>query len=132
MPLTDQHHRVLRALGDTLLPSTGKGDVAGGDVVPGAVEELLASLDPVDVKRVGALLLLFEYAALPGFRRRFTKLDPARREAYVASWMTSRIAFRRVLYRAIRRLCTNAYYQAPEVWPSIGYDGPLVREGGVR
>ncbi len=59
---------MLRALGDTLLPSTGEGDAAGGDVVPGAVEEILSAMTPVDTKRVGSLLTLVDLAALPRFR----------------------------------------------------------------
>jgi hypothetical protein len=132
MPLDAPHHRVLRALGDTLLPSTGPGDPAGGDVVPAAVDELLSTFPEADVRRVGILLRVFEYGALPGYRRPFSKLPPPQREKYVAGWMTSRIAARRVIYRALRRICMNAYYQAPEVWPSLGYDGPLVGRGERR
>ena len=126
MPLSASHHRVLRALGDTLLPSTGAGDPSGGEVVPEAVEELLSAMTPVDTQRVGSLLTLFDLAALPRFGRPFSKLDDARRARYVGGWMRSRIALRRIVYRALRGLCMSAYYQDPRAWPALGYDGPLV------
>ena len=129
MPLSASHRRALRALGDTLLPSTGPGDPAGGDVVPAAVDELLAAMTPADLRRVGALLTFFDYSAVTRYGRRFSALGTDRRRRYLEGWMTSRIAPRRMIYRALRSLCMNAYYQAPQVWPSLRYDGPLVSRG---
>jgi hypothetical protein len=40
--------------------------------------------------------------------------------------MRSRLAPRRIVYRAIRELCASAYYNDERVWPMLGYDGPLV------
>jgi hypothetical protein len=127
MPLSHSHRHVLRALGDTLLPSTGPGDPAGGECVPDGVEEILAALTPAVERRVGALLTLFDYAAVARFGRPFRRLDGARRERYVAEWMTSRVALRRIVYRSLRSLCMSAYYQDPRAWPALGYDGPLVK-----
>src|SRR5580658_138253 len=72
MALSASNHRVLRALGETLLPSTGPGDPSGGEVVPAAVEELLSAMTPADTRRVGSLLTLFDLAALPRFLRPFS------------------------------------------------------------
>ena|SRR6185437_6585087 len=129
MPLSTAHRRALRALGDTILPSTGPGDPAGGDVVPEGVDELLAAMTPEDVRRVGTLLTLFDYSAIARYGRPFSRLAEDRRRRYLEGWMTSRIALRRVIYRALRGLCLNAYYQAPAAWPAMHYDGPLVGAG---
>ncbi len=130
MALSASNHRVLRALGETLLPSTGPGDPSGGEVVPAAVEELLSAMTPADTRRVGSLLTLFDLGALPRFLRPFSKLDDQKRAHYVTGSMTSRIAVRRIIYRALRGLCMNAYYQAPLAWPALGYEGPLVGRHG--
>jgi hypothetical protein len=132
MMLSAAHQRCLRALGDTLLPSIGSDDPRGGDLVPDGVEEILASMAPERVRRVGALLLLFEFAAVARFGRPFSWLDDDRRRRYVAGWMTSRIPQRRIIYRALRSLCMNAYYQNPRAWAAIGYSGPLVRRNEGR
>jgi hypothetical protein len=126
MLLSHSHRHVLRALGDTLLPSTGEDDPGGGDLVPDGVEEILSTMTAADVRRAGVLLTMFDLAAMPRFGRRFSGLDPARRERYLAGWMTSRIALRRIVYRTLRGLCMNAYYQSPRAWPALKYDGPLV------
>ena len=129
MPLSTAHRRALRALGDTMLPSTGPGDPGGGDVVPGAVDELLAAMTPEDLRRVGTLLTLFEYSAVARYGRPFSRLGDDQRRRYLEGWMTSRITLRRVVYRALRGLCMNTYYQDPKVWPAMHYDGPLVGAG---
>jgi hypothetical protein len=127
MALNTSHSRILRALGDTLLPSTGPGDPSGAEIVPDAVDELLASMTPADSKRVGALLVVFDLAALPAYGRRFSNLSEERRTRYVEGWMRSRLTLRRVIYRALRSLCLSTYYQDARTWSSMKYDGPLVR-----
>jgi hypothetical protein len=129
MPLSASHRRALRALGDTLLPSTGPGDPAGGDVIPAAVDDLLAAMTPADLRRVGALLTAFDYSAVARYGRRFSALAEGRRRRYLEGWMTSRVAVRRIVYRALRSLCMNAYYQDPTAWPAMHYEGPLVSRG---
>jgi hypothetical protein len=126
MPLTDAHRRTLRALGDTLFPSTGPDDPAGGDIVPGGVDALLAGMDADTVKKLGAVVSAFEVAALFRYGRTFSKLSDDKRFRYVDGWMRSRLAPRRIIYRALRVLCANAYYNDERVWPLLGYDGPLV------
>ncbi len=126
MPLTDAHRRTLRALGDTLFPSTGADDPAGGDIVPGGVDSLLAAMEPEVVKKLGLVVSAFELAAVVRYGKPFSKLSDAQRERYVDGWMRSRLAPRRVVYRTLRVLCANAYYNDERVWPLLGYDGPLV------
>lgn len=127
MPLRPMHRETLHALGDTLFPSLGEGDPAGGDVVPRAFEALHAELPPATQRQLGVALTLFELGALPGHRRRFSALGPAAREAYLASWMRSRVTFQRIVYRSLRELLAMLYYQDPATWPLIAYRGPIVR-----
>jgi hypothetical protein len=122
--LSPTHQRIVRALGDTLLPSTGEGDPGGGEVLPEALHELAAALPPADRNRIRMLLMAFDLAAIPRFGRPFSMLPEAKRERYVEGWMRSRIGARRIVYRALRTLCMTAYYQDARVWPALGYDGP--------
>jgi hypothetical protein len=126
MPLSDANRSTLRALGETLFPSTGPTDPSGADIVPDGVETLIAGMDPDVVKKLGLVLSAFELAAIVRFGRRFSRLPEEKRTHYVDGWMRSRLAPRRVVYRAIRELCASAYYNDERVWPMLGYDGPLV------
>lgn len=78
-----------------------------------------------DVKRV---LALFDSALfgllLDGSPVRFRSASPARQDARLSAWSTSRIAVRRTGFRALRRLVTSAYYASPATWSAVGYPGP--------
>lgn len=127
MGLTERQRQIVVALGDTLFPSLGDSDPAGGAVLPEAFEELLPALDPDRAGAFGKALVLFDVSAVLRYGRRFTRLSPARRARWVDSWMRSRLGFRRVVYRALRDTCALLYYQDRRVWPALGYDGPSRR-----
>ncbi len=78
-----------------------------------------------DVKRV---LALFDSALfgllLDGSPVRFRSASPARQDARLADWSTSRYALRRTGFRALRRLVASAYYSSPSTWSAVGYPGP--------
>jgi hypothetical protein len=132
MPLSDANRSTLRALGETLFPSTGPADPSGADIVPDGVASLVAGMDPSVVKKLGLVLSAFELAAIARFGRRFSRLPEEKRTRYVDGWMRSRLAPRRIVYRTIRGLCAAAYYNDDRVWPMLGYDGPLVGRKGAR
>jgi len=131
MPLSDPHRSTLRALGETLFPSTGPGDPSGADIVPDGVDALLEGMAPGDVKKLGFVLSAFELAAIARFGRRFSRLPDAKRTRYVDGWMRSRLGPRRIVYRTLRLICASAYYNDERVWPTLGYDGPLVGRKGA-
>lgn len=124
--LTASRKRTLRAVGDTIFPSLSDGDPAGGDILPEAFDEFLPSLAADKQKGVGLLLTIIEIGALFRYARRFSGLSPEKRERYLEGWGFSRLAFRRVVYRALRDLCATLYYQDSRTWPAIGYAGPPV------
>ncbi len=132
MPLSDANRSTLRALGETLFPSTGPADPSGADIVPDGVASLVAGMDPTVARKLGLVLSAFELAAIVRFGRRFSSLPDEKRSRYVDGWMRSRLAPRRIVYRTIRGLCAAAYYNDDRVWPMLGYDGPLVGRKGAR
>ena len=132
MPLSNANRSTLRALGETLFPSTGPADPSGAHIVPDGVASLVAGMDPAVAKKLGLVLSAFELAAIVRFGRRFSRLPDEKRARYVDGWMRSRLAPRRIVYRTIRGLCAAAYYNDDRVWPMLGYDGPLVGRKGAR
>ena len=131
MALSAAHHRTLRALGETLFPSTGPADPSGADIVPQAVDGLVDGMDPAQEKKLGLVLSAFELAAILRFGRRFSSLPEEKRTRYVDGWMRSGLAPRRIVYRALRDLCATAYYNDERVWPVLGYDGPPIGKKGA-
>jgi hypothetical protein len=71
-------------------------------------------------ERVDALFGLL----LDGSPVRFRSASPARQDARLSAWSTSRFAVRRTGFRALRRLVASAYYSSPAIWSAVGYPGP--------
>lgn len=115
----------MRALADTFFPPAPDAP-AGSEVVPELLDDLLAGMDPEEVKQLGIGLALLDAGALPRYGRRFSRLGPADRVAYLTGWRGSRLHFRRNLYRVVRTLVTNLYYSDARSWPALGYAGPRV------
>lgn len=113
----------MRALADTFFPAAPDAP-AGSEVVPDRLDDLLASMDPADVKQLAIGVSLIEHGAIARHGRRFSSLGPEARERYLLGWKRSRLAFRRLLYRALRNLVTNLYYADERTWDTIGYAGP--------
>ncbi|GDX78968.1 hypothetical protein LBMAG42_07790 [Deltaproteobacteria bacterium] len=114
---------VVRAAGEALLPNIS---AAGLDALPGRVDRYLLSFPTSLRVEVHALFFAVEQS-LPfavGFHR-FTALSPADRLLAL-----ERIAALGgpglLIARSIRDLVLLAWYQAPEAWPDIGYEGPMV------
>ena len=117
---------VVAAFAEAMFPA--EPDAPGGsDIVPDALEDLLASMDPADVKQLHVALRLFELGAIPRYGRRFTKLSADKQERYALAWMRSRLALQRTIFRALRGLCANLYYNDARTWTLLDYDGPMVK-----
>ncbi|MCA9522898.1 MAG: hypothetical protein KC609_18110 [Myxococcales bacterium] len=126
MSLSESQQTVARVLADTLFPG-GDALPAGGAIVPENLASFLETIAPEKKKGLLTALSLFEYAALILlYGGRFSRLSDERRERYVESWMRSRIATRRIIYRALRDTFAFLYYQDPRTWEGIAYPGPPV------
>jgi choline dehydrogenase-like flavoprotein len=87
--------------------------------------------DPVLRDQVATLLSLFGHAfstfVTAGRVRRFAELDPATQDRVLHAWGGSRVALRRTIYQALRRLILSTYYAMPFAHGAIGFRGPLHR-----
>jgi len=95
------------------------------------VDTLCRGLDPEISGVLPIALRLFEWGPLlfEGRLARFGSLAPAEQDASLAGWMQSRFELRRMAFLGVRNLCFMGWYSQPEVWPLIGYQGPLLRRG---
>ena len=95
------------------------------------VDALCRGLDPAISGVLPLALRLFEWGPLlfEGRLARFGSLSPAEQDASLRGWLTSRFELRRLAFLGVRNLCFMGWYSQPEVWPLIGYQGPLLRRG---
>ena len=95
-----------------------------------SVDALCRELPPEVSGQIPLLLRLFEYGPLVldlSFSR-FSRMSDAEKDASLEAWMRSRIGLRRLAFTGLRNLCFFGFYSQKEVWPLIGYRGPLLAE----
>ncbi|HUG39295.1 MAG TPA: GMC family oxidoreductase N-terminal domain-containing protein [Longimicrobiales bacterium] len=119
-PLSDRERRIFTAVAETV------AGAAAGPGVADAIDPFVRRMPASDRRLLGALLAGLEYAAPAALARlrRFSDLDPARREAWLRSWAASAVPLRRQGAAALRALGALAYYGREEAWADVGYDGP--------
>jgi hypothetical protein len=125
--LTAHEFRTLAALADALFP-------AGGPFAPGAsdtdlarrIDAFLADEPPWNQRDLKRALFLLEYGPVIFDHRlvTFSHLDADARVVHFASWAVCASDARRQASLAFRRLLALLFYDRPEVWPGVGYDGP--------
>ena len=127
--LTDHQYRTLSQLALALFPPEGGFSLgAEGMDLARSFDAFLADEPEWNRSDLGKGLFLLEYGPVI-FERRlvtFSHLPAAERLAHFERWNGGGLV-RRQLALALRRFLTLVFYDRPEVWPHIGYDGPLVR-----
>jgi hypothetical protein len=126
MALSSAQRRTVAALSDTMFPSIGPDDPSGGEFLPDALDDFLRTADAKKAKTLGVLLTVFELGAIARHGRPFSSLSPEKRDHYVDGWMRSRLAPRRIIYRALKHALATLYYFDERAWKTLGYDGPLI------
>ncbi|MFM2162899.1 MAG: AmpG [Pseudomonadota bacterium] len=133
--LTPRAFSVIAAVAERVNPGgpslAGRPDfpAAGRLGVAEAVDDLLATCPPGMVAEVEQACTLFENPLtnllVAGTPTAFTAMDAVAQDRVLEGWRTSPIGLRRQVYKALRTLTASAYYARPEVWPALGYAGPL-------
>ena len=119
-PLSARERRTFIAIAETVA-----GAAAGPDVAD-AIDPFIRRMPRSDRRLLGVLLATMEHAAPAALLRlrRFSDLDPVRRESWIRSWADSAIPLRRQAAAALKALGALAFYGREEAWPEVGYDGP--------
>src|SRR5205823_5282397 len=121
--LSDAELRVLRAVAEALIPPGGPFPLGAGDV--GTAERLaryLQRMAPETQGQVRLLLRAWEAAPLASRHlRRFSRLAPAARDAWVERCLASRLPWRRIPLLLLKTLCLSAFCADPRVEAALGY-----------
>ncbi len=126
--LTPHEYRTLSKLAEALLPEGGAFPPgARGSDLATAFDRFLADEPPWNRSDLKKALFLLEFGPVLYERRAvtFSHLGVAERLAHFERWSTSERLLRRQVALAFRKFLSLVFYDRPEVWPYIGYDGPL-------
>lgn len=117
---------LILALCDALFPPTGGLPTAAAVGAPARVQAYLAAL-PVRTRwEARGALRLVEARTLGSHGAPFSTLPREAREAALLALAGSELLPERLLAQAVKQLCAMGYWQAPETWAYLGYDGPWV------
>jgi hypothetical protein len=126
-------YRTLAHLARALFPE-------GGAFPPGAsgvdlarmFDVVLADEPEWNQSDLKAALFLLELGPLlfEGRLTTFSSLNEAEALAHFQRWQQSHSLVRRQVALAFRKFLCVVFYDRPEVWKHIGYDGPLIRAEG--
>jgi hypothetical protein len=125
---------ILRAVAERLIgpsPATRPGATDIG--VAERADRFLGEADPEVQEQIHLLLSIFNaklFSFLFDFRfSSFLDMRPDIQDAHIASWMTSRLGFRRTGFQALKRLCMSMFYTDERTFSEIGYTPLYVPEG---
>ncbi len=128
--LSTGEYTLFQAIVDAFIPSGGAFALGAKDVkLAQLMDQELAKLEPALVQGLKGGLFFLEYLAGPlnGCWGRMSRLSDEDRVAVLAALSHSRFALLRELVVSLKVLSTLTFYDRPEVWPQIAYDGPWVK-----
>jgi hypothetical protein len=132
--LTAHEYRTLSRLAEVVLPDQAVFPPGVGAVdLARAFDAYLADEPPWNVEDLKRALFLLELGPVV-FERRlstFSNLPAPERLAHFEGWISSASELRRVVASAFRRFLFLVFYDTPEVWKHVGYDGPLIAAGSA-
>jgi D-cysteine desulfhydrase len=116
---------VLEAVAEALLPPAP--DEGCWETIPARVDGFLTTLPAPMLLEIDGLFAALEHGttALGHSFSRLSALEPESREAYLRG-LADAGGLRRQLYQGVRDLCFLGYYQQPQTWAALGYEGPRV------
>jgi hypothetical protein len=120
--LSARSRRTLRALAEVVAPRP-PGLPVDHDALVDVADSLCAEM-PRGLRAlipIGLLLIEFGTWFWAGTLRRCSRLDLARRERYVRSWVHSTWKLRHDLMKAMKGIILLAFYSDPRVMELIGY-----------
>lgn len=133
--LSDHEHRTLAALVSALFPSGGAVPLGGNEAgLSRMFDDFLADEPEWNRADLKKALFLLEFGPVLYDRRltTFSHLDETARLVHFRSWAEGDSLLRRQVALAFRKFLSLVFYDRPEVWPHIGYSGPLSRQETSR
>ena len=112
---------LLRALAQSVVPETAGLNPAGWSALERTVATAIGARPPKVQRQVRLFLHIIGWLPLLRYGRPFTRLDPRRRERFLASLQSSRLLLIRRGFWGLRTLILMGYYTQADVIGAIGY-----------
>jgi Gluconate 2-dehydrogenase subunit 3 len=124
---TAKEYAVVNAVAGRILGAAEEVGAGSGQVdVAANLDPWAATWDEEAQQQLRLMLRVFEHGTslFDLQRKRFTRLPEAAQNRYLDGWMRSTLGARRVVFRALKTMSAAGFFQTPQTWPALGYDGP--------
>jgi len=112
---------VFRAIATTIVPETAGLHPAGWDALERTVANAVAARPTRMQRQLSLFVRAIQWLPLLRYGRPFTRLDPRRRERFLASLQSSPLLLIRRGFWGLRTLILMGYYAQADVIGAIGY-----------
>ncbi len=120
---------VALAVLDGSLPIESGEQTKALEALLGRIDDLMSALPQHTQVELSQLLGLLATSAgrlaLVGLNDHWSLAPVPDVQTALQSMRTSRLAVKRQTYAALRDIAASAYVSVPEVWPQLGYPGPI-------
>ena len=120
-PVVGRARAAFRAVATTIVPEAGHLGPSEWDDVEAIIGRALASRPPRLRRQLALLLVLLEWLPLLRYGRRLSRLDPARRLAFLERVEAAPLVVVRRGFWGLRTLILMGYYGRPAAAAAIGY-----------
>ena len=130
--LSEQEHRTLSQLARATFPEGGPfaAGAEGADLAR-VFDGFLADEPEWNRRDLKDALGLLEFGPVvyEGRLKTFSHLSAEERLAHFQRWRESDDLLRRQVATALTKFLCLVFYDRPEAWPALGYDGPMIKPG---
>jgi len=124
--LAGRRQKTFLAIAEEIIPADDSGP-GGGTIATAALADwAIARLDPSLQKLLMVFLTVWEYLGLLFGGKPFTRLSSEARQRQMRWFERSPIPALRTGFFGLRAMALMGFYCREDVWPSIGYEGPLL------
>ena len=120
-PVVGRARAAFRAVATTIVPEAGHLGPSEWDDVEAIIGRALAGRPPRLRRQLALLLALLEWVPLLRYGRRLSRLDPARRLAFLERVEAAPLVVVRRGFWGLRTLILMGYYGRPAAAAAIGY-----------
>lgn len=124
--LAGRRRQTFLAIAEEIIPADDSGPGAGTIATAALADWAIARLDPSLQKLLVVFLTVWEFLGILFAGKPFTSLSSEARQRQMRWFESAPLPRLRTGFFGIRAMILMGFYCREDVWPSIGYDGPLL------
>lgn len=124
--LTPMTHAIISAFAHRILPPGGAFPEGALSIDVVQYFDAVIAEEPYEIQQdIKRALILLEFGPYLQLKfRRFTRMAPAQKDAYLKTWEQSDTTLQRGIFSVFKKICCLGFFSSEKIFSRIGYDGP--------